>query len=297
MRQQFVTTVTDVMKNDNKVVVLLGDIGVHGFRNVFTEHPKRIYNIGILEQTSIGTAAGLAMKGFIPIVHTITPFLVERAYEQLKDDFGYQELNGNFVSVGASYDYAGLGCTHHSPGDVSILKNIPGMHIVLPGTAAEFDTLFKQSYGSKNPTYFRLSEVSNAADQKVSFGKGLIIKKGKKATIVAVGPMLQKVLEATADMDVTILYYTTIRPFDADLIKKVMKNQPNQHIIICEPYYEGGLTFDITSALPSKQLRIDHIGVPHKFINNYGTVTETDVELGLDTVGVKKKILGFLKNK
>lgn len=296
MRQQFVTTISDVMKKDEQVIVLLGDIGVHGFRNVFTEHPKRIYNIGILEQTTIGTAAGLAVRGLIPVVHTIAPFLIERAYEQLKDDFGYQELNGNFVSVGASYDYAGLGCTHHCPGDIGILKNIPNMDIVIPGTAQEFDTLFKTAYKKNNPTYYRLSEVSNTTDQKVVFGKGLVIKRGKKATIIAIGPMLQKVVDATTDMDVTILYYTTIAPFDNNLIRKVMESQPNQHVIICEPYYEGMLTFDVSSALKSKHVKIDHIGVPHRFLNNYGTVSETDKDLGLDTAGVRKKIQTFLKN-
>ena len=295
MRQQFVTTLFEVMKQDDRVVLLLGDIGVHGFKNVFAELPKRIYNIGILEQTTIGAAAGLAIRGLVPVVHTIAPFLVERAYEQLKDDFGYQELNGNFVSVGASYDYAGLGCTHHCPGDVGILKNIPNMDIIVPGTAKEFDTLFKAAYQKNNPTYYRLSETSNTTDQKVVFGKGLIVKKGKMATIIAVGPMLQKVMDATADMDMTVLYYTTIAPFDSGLIRKVMKTQPNQHVIICEPYYEGVLAFDVASALAPKQAKIDHIGVPHKFLNNYGTVTENDKGLGLDTAGIRKKVLAFLK--
>src|SRR5580698_9122617 len=133
MRKQFVDTIADVMKNDEQLVVLLGDIGVHGFRQVFADYPKRIYNIGILESSTVSTASGLAMAGLIPVVHTIAPFLVERSYEQLKVDFGYQEVNGNFVSVGSSYDYAALGCTHHCPGDVAILKQIPGMSIIVPG--------------------------------------------------------------------------------------------------------------------------------------------------------------------
>ena len=127
MRKQFTSTTESILSTDERLVVLLGDIGVFGFRKSFEKFPKRICNIGILEQSTIGVAAGLAMTGFIPLVHTIAPFLVERSFEQLKDDFGYQKLGGNFVSVGASYDYAGLGCTHHCPADVAILKNIPNM--------------------------------------------------------------------------------------------------------------------------------------------------------------------------
>ena len=158
MRKQFVKTVESILEKDKKAVLLLGDIGVFGFKKAFELFPDRVFNIGILEQSTVGLAAGLSMQGLIPIIHTIAPFLVERSMEQLKDDFGYQKLGGNFVSVGASYDYAALGCTHHCPGDVGMLKNIPNMEIVLPGTAKEFDILFRESYANGHPTYYRLSE-------------------------------------------------------------------------------------------------------------------------------------------
>jgi len=133
MRRQLVKTITDILERDSRVVLLLGDIGVFGFREAFKKFPTRVYNIGILEQASVGLAAGLATEGMIPIFHTIAPFIAERALEQLKVDFGYQGLGGSFISVGASYDYASLGCTHHCPGDVQVLKTIPGMRIMVPG--------------------------------------------------------------------------------------------------------------------------------------------------------------------
>src|SRR3989338_10790641 len=170
MRKQFVKTVESILEKDEKAILLLGDIGVFGFKKAFELFSERVLNIGILEQSTVGLAAGLSMQGFIPIVHTIAPFLVERSIEQLKNDFGYQQLGGNFVSVGASYDYAALGCTHHCPGDVGILKNIPGMEVILPGTAQEFDTLFKAAYADGKPTYFRISERENTESRAVVFG-------------------------------------------------------------------------------------------------------------------------------
>ena len=149
MRGQFVKTIESLIETDQQVVLLLGDIGVFGFRNSLREKPNRVYNIGILEQATVGVAAGLAKAGLIPIIHTIAPFLVERCFEQLKIDFGYQQLGGNFISVGASYDYSALGCTHHCPGDVGILKKIPNMEIIVPGTSQEFDQLFKEVYNNQ----------------------------------------------------------------------------------------------------------------------------------------------------
>ena len=292
MRQQFTATLSELMKADERLTILLGDIGVYGFRHVFANHPTRIYNIGILEQSTVGLASGLAMTGLIPVVHTIAPFLVERCYEQLKLDFGYQQLGGNFISVGASYDYAALGCSHHCPGDVGILKNIPGMSIVVPGTAKEFDGLFRESYDNTKPNYYRLSENSNTIDQPVKFGKGCIIKKGTRGTILAIGNMLEAVLEASAEMDVTILYYTTIYPFDQTLLQETIAN--NDKLVIIEPYYSGTIALDVLECLGNKQVSISHIGVPRTFLTNYGTKAEHDQYLGLDAGSMRNKLYTLL---
>ena len=94
-------------------------------------------------------AAGLSKVGLNPVVHTIAPFLIERAYEQIKLDFGYQKLDVNLVSVGGSFDYSKLGCSHHCYNDVSILSHFKRCSIVIPGSENEFLILFKQIYKRK----------------------------------------------------------------------------------------------------------------------------------------------------
>jgi len=292
MKKQFFTTIQNIFENDNRTILLLGDIGVFGFSNVLQKYPDRAYNIGILEQSTVGLAAGLAMTGFIPIVHTIAPFLVERSYEQLKLDFGYQKLGGNFISVGSSYDYAALGCTHHCPADVGILKNIPGMEIVVPGTAEEFDSLFKQAYSNDHPTYYRLSERQNDNSYPVSFGKATIIKKGSKATVIAVGPALKSTLDACEHEDVTILYYTTVHPFDR---KTLHSNIRGNKIIMCEPYYSGAAALDISIAAAGKKIQTAFIGIPLEFLRHYGTLNNQDKFLQLTANDIRRKIKRLIK--
>ncbi|MFA5127518.1 MAG: transketolase C-terminal domain-containing protein [Patescibacteria group bacterium] len=286
MRKQLVATVERILNSDDKAVLLLGDIGVFGFRNVIQNLPDRAYNIGILEQSTIGLAAGLAKSGFIPIIHTIAPFLIERSLEQLKLDFGYQALGGNFISVGASYDYAALGCTHHCPGDVGELKNIPGMEIVLPGTKDEFDRLFSAAYDNGHPTYFRLSEDANNESYLTEFGKAVVVKKGKLATVIAVGTMLQNVVDAAVDLDVTILYYNTVSPFDSAALLENFSSK----ILLCEPYYEGGLVGDILKAVCPNHCVIDQLGVPHNFLRTYGTANEHSRLLGFTPDAIRNRI-------
>lgn len=286
MRKQLVKTVETLLSLDEKVVLLLGDIGVFGFKNSFNNYPTRVYNIGILEQSTISMSSGIAMSGLIPIVHTIAPFLVERSLEQLKIDFGYQNLNGNFISIGSSYDYAALGPTHHCPGDVMSLSTIPNMEIVIPGTSKEFDILLEESYNNGNPTYFRLSEYENKTDLNVVFGKANLIKKGKLATIICVANMLDNVIEATIDCDVTILYYSTINPFD----DRILLDNFNKNIIICEPLYEGSINYRVNKTLVGMEYKLFNIGIPHKFLTNYGSKIEHDANLGLDINSLKERI-------
>jgi transketolase len=290
VRRQLVGTVESLMEADPRVVVLLGDIGVFGFRNAFARWPERIYNVGICEQSTIGLAAGLAKEGLVPIVHSIAPFVVERCYEQLKVDFCYQGLGGNVVSVGGSYDYAALGCTHHCPGDVEVLRALPTMEIVVPGTPGELDGLFREGYADGRPTYLRLSERSNRESRDVTFGRATCLRRGSDATVVAVGPALDLALAATDGLDVTLLYYTTIAPFDAAPFAELSSPK----VVLFEPFYAGTLVEPISRAAHPRPLSFELIGVPRRFLTDYGTAEEHDVALGLTPEAARGRLLRFL---
>ena len=231
------------------------------------------------------------MEGFIPAVHSFAPFLVERPFEQLKDDFCYQQLGGNFISSGASYDYSVEGMTHHGPGDIQILHSLPSMQIVVPGTSGEFDTLFREAYANGSPTYYRLSVKSNPVEYPVRFGELVIVKRGKQATVIAVGPMLAAVLSAVEGMDVTVLYCTTIAPFDGETLRATSQSS---NIVIVEPYYEGVLVPDVCKAMKHVPIRVEAIGVPHKVLSQYGHPEEHDEKLGLAPEGIHHRIEQFL---
>ncbi len=287
MRKQLVQTVEYLLAEDERIVLLLGDIGVYGFRRAFSKFHDRVYNIGILEQSTISLAAGMSMTGLIPVVHTIAPFIVERCLEQLKNDFCYQGLGGNFVSVGGSYDYAALGCTHQCPADVGTLKMLPGMEIVVPGNTKEFDQLFRKGYSNGHPTYYRLSERENPYGYDVKFGKAIVIREGSSATVVAVGPVLKVVLEAVQGLDVTILYYTSVIPFDGDTLKD---HCTSGKILLCEPYYVGGLTSEIICSMWPTKVLIDYVGVPLEFLHNYGTIEEHDESIGMTPLSIRNRL-------
>lgn len=287
MRRQFYKTLEDIVSKNPNVIVLLGDIGVFGCRNIFKNFPNQIINVGVCEQTMISMAAGLAKTGFIPIVHTIAPFIIERALEQIKLDVGYQNLPVKLVSIGASYDYASLGTTHHCPGDVAIIKTISNVDIIVPGNAREFETLFLQTYSNNRPTYYRLSDFNHSHSTNSVYATAEVIKKGKKATIIAVGNLLSNVVEATKDMDVTVLYYTTLTPFDNNLLKL---NYNGGKFIIVEPFFEGTLTHDVVDTFPTEPVIVKSMGVARLPDHHYGKKEEHDKLNGLTASQLEARI-------
>lgn len=294
MVAQFGETVTDVMARDERVVTLLGNVTTGYFARAFAEMPERVYDVGILEQTMNSLAAGLALEGLIPVVHTIAPFLIERAYEQIKLDFVYQGLGGNFIGKGASYDYSEYGMTHHGPGDVRALLTLPRMQVVVPGTPSEFDALFRAAYANGEPTYYRLGLARNAEGRDVRFGKAEVVRRGTRATVLAVGPMLDRTLAAVAGLDVSVLYYTTLAPFDAETLRAVVREASAERVVVVEPSYEGGLTDAAVQALAPAPVRVEAIGVPHRVITEYGTPAEHDAALGLTAEGIAARVRALL---
>ena len=294
MRGRMAQVVSDLIETDPTTALVLADIGKAQFLDVLERFPERVVNVGIMEQTAVSVAAGFAMEGFHPIVHSIAPFVVERPFEQIKDDLCYQGLGGTLISIGASYDYGTDGMTHQGPADVPILKTLPRMQICVPGTPDEFEILLRQTYNNGAPTYIRTSVQQNDASRMVRFGKLHIEREGRDGVVVAVGPVLDRTLAAVEDLDLTVLYATTVAPFDEETLRNALV-EAAPDVILIEPYYEGGLVQDISRALRDTPTRIEAIGVPRRVLERYGPPERLDREVGLTVDGIRTRITRLLQ--
>ena len=291
MRKTFTSTATKIIKENKNSALLLGDIGVYGFRDTLSAYPERAFNIGILEQSMVSVAAGLASEGIIPIIHTIAPFIVERALEQIKIDFGYQKLPGNFVSVGASFDYAKLGCTHHCPADINILSNIPGVNIFIPGHAKEFENQLSYNWNSGNVNYYRLSEHTNSESIDLELGEIRKLKSGSRGVLIVVGPFLKEVLESLTELNIEIHYSNSITGLKS---MKIESEFPGKKVIIFEPYYSGALLLKIIEQVSINGCEVMQIGVPKEFLEKYGTYQEQLNYLKLDSLSIRNSVEKFI---
>jgi transketolase len=278
---------------DERTAVVLAEISTDLFEPAFRHDPRRAINVGIMEQTMVGVAAGFALEGFRPIVHTITPFLAERALEQVKLDFGYQQLEGTFITTGASYDYAASGMTHHGWADAAALSTVPGLEILVPGAAAEAAALVRSSHGNGRATYVRTSAAENATARELAPGGLTPVCTGSALTVIAVGPLLDRTRDAVAGLDARVLYATTLRPLDAATL--AAQAAPAAEVVIVEPFAEGTLVAQVAAALADRPIRLLSIGVPRQVISRYGTPEQHDRALGLDAAGIRERVLRFLE--
>lgn len=271
MRQAFADTMLRVGQEDDKLVVLVGDIS-HNILQPFAQAcPGRFYNVGICEPTIVGMAAGLSMAGLRPVVHTIAPFLIERSYEQWKLDFGYQKLGGVAVSVGGAFDYSQLGCSHHTYMDCALMKGIPGSAVICPASPHEFASLFYQTYDKQQLTYFRLSEKHGIEVGPVKVGVPVKVKDGRKATIIAVGPQLKTAIDA--DVDADVIYVHTLKPLYAGVIEASL--QKTRRCLVLEEHSSVG---SLASEIGTPGIHI------HDFQRGYGSRQDHLNQLGY-TVG------------
>ena len=291
MRERFYATAMELVDGDERMAVVIADIGEAGMRDALRAHPDRVINVGIREQLMIGVASGLALTGFRPIVHSFAPFAVERPFEMLKLDLGHNDLGAIVASVGASYDTAVYGRTHEAPEDVALMSALPGWRIYVPGHPSEADEMFRAAAVTDERVYLRLSEQSNRLARPITPGRLYVERRGCDATIIAAGPLLDATLEATADLDVTVLYMTTARPFDADTLHASLAGDL---VVLVEPYQTGTSSGEVAAALADIPHRIAAIGVPNVEHRKYGTWQEHNAAHGLDARGIRARILRAL---
>ena len=294
-RQRFYAVTAKLLDEDPRVALVLADIGV-GYLDaygVFQNHPRRVINVGIREALMVGATADMALEGFRTIAHSYTPFLIQRAFEQVKLDFGHQGVGGILVSIGASHDWTEGGRTHQAPEDVAMIGALPDWTIHVPGHPDEVEALLRAAVARDDAVYIRLSDAANDSAVANSDRPLTTIRRGgeEAPTILAVGPMLRPVLDATADLNATLLYTHTPHPLAAEALRDAVGRATD--VVLVEPYLEGTSAGAVTAALSGRAIRLLSIGVKPVELRRYGAPEEHNRAHGIDAAGIRARLAAF----
>ncbi|GAA1741978.1 transketolase [Luedemannella helvata] len=295
MREAFVETTTALLAEDPRLSLVLADISADAFVPAARAHPDRVLNVGIREQLMVSVAGGLALTGLRPIVHSYAPFVVERAWEQVKLDIDHQGVDAILATIGSSYDASASGRTHQAPGDVALIDTLDGWTVRVPGHADEVGPLLRAAAGDDSPVYLRMStETNTRAVDTAADGRLTVVRPGSSGDVaVAVGPTLDAVFAATEGLDVTVAYTHTPRPFDAAGLRSLAGATPA--VAIVEPYLAGTSARVVADALRMRPHRLAALGVGRADLHRYGTPADHARAHGLDPAGLRRSLSAFFR--
>jgi transketolase len=291
MRKVFIDALVEQARVDDRLFLVVNDMGFTVVERFRDEFPNRFLNAGVAEQNAVGVAAGLALSGFQVYVYSIIPFVTMRCFEQVRVDLAYMNTNVRLVGVGAGYTYGALGATHHAIEDIAIMRALPNMTICCPGSLAEAKALFKQSFHHQGPIYFRLGYVNNPdlvpKNADIKLGKALHLLDGKDMVLITTSTMLEmgkKWIDewAVEGKTVALISMHTMKPFDSEAILKLIQ-QKIPIITLEEHNIIGGLGSAVAEVIADSDVTIPlkRIAVPDVYTHVVGGQDFLRDKLGL----------------
>lgn len=267
MRDAFLNSLIDLAKKDKDLVLLTGDLGFGLFDKFENLFPGQFFNIGVAEQNMTGIASGLALEGKKVFTYSLANFPTLRCLEQIRNDACYHNLNVNIVASGGGFSYGQLGMSHHATEDISIMRALPNVTVLVPSSPWEAAHATKALYNSEGVGYLRIDKtngVQKNPNNSFEIGKSITVQSGNDVCFIVCGGIINEVIESAHALEKIgisseIISMHTVKPLDVDTIKKVTIR--SKLIVSVE---EGNIIGGLGSAI--SEYCIESGFVPKKFI-------------------------------
>ncbi len=266
MRTHLIDRLIEKAEKDERIVLLVGDLGFHVVEGFQERFPKRFVNCGIAEQNMMAVASGMAKEGDKVFVYSIGNFPTLRCLEQIRNDVCYHDLDVNIIAVGGGFSYGTLGMTHHTTEEAAILRALPNMRVYAPADYIEANALLDTMVEEGGPKYIRLARGTDSVfHQKPLFidpRKIISLRKYETNTdgyiaIMAAGPILEEAIKAESmlkEKGYTVQIYSVpvLKPFDKESVAEI--SQKAQLIVSLEEHnIIGGLGGAISETISELQ--------------------------------------------
>ena len=282
MRTSFINQLLEEAKRNEKIFLVVGDLGYHVVEPFMEAFPERFLNAGIAEQNMAGVATGLAMTGYNVYVYSIGNFPTLRCLEQIRNDVAYHKANVKIVSVGAGYAYGSLGATHQPTEEMGALRVIPNMIVATPGDPVEARAIAKFSAAYDGPMYIRLGKAGEKVAHteevlKINAGDILLVslKEGNRKAVLACGNIMAAAKNQILEQNLPYNLYSVpfVKPINDVQLKMIVEKYPDGLITIEEHQKSCGMGSAIVEqvndlysiGLLKKYPIIKRIAIPDEF--------------------------------
>jgi transketolase len=308
MRAAYGEALVELGRTCPELVVLSADVQSSDFSFRFEESfPERFFNVGIAEPALVDVAAGLANAGLVPVANTFAFLFVTRALEMVRTHLCYGGANVKLAAAYAGLSDSFDGPTHQTIADLAILRSLPRIAVVVPADAQAVRCLLPQVVAWDGPVYFRLcrNETPAIFTEKYhpEIGRGLILREGSEATVIACGVMVSRAL-AAADallgegLAVRVVEMHTIKPLDSELIERCAAE--TGAIVTAEEHSTiGGLGGAVAECVAERcPVPVERVGVRDQFaesgpyealLEKYGLTAENIVRAVRRAIARKEK--------
>jgi len=294
-RDAYGRTLARLGDEDPRIVVFTADLAGSTKTSSFAaEHPDRFFNMGVAEANMIGTAAGLAMSGYRPFVSTFAVFATGKVWEQIRQVVAYPGVPVRIVATHAGLTVGEDGASHQMLEDVSNMRVLPNMRVVVPADAVEAAAVTRFAASCDGPIYVRLARAPFPVihDEGFSFelGAAEVLTEGTDVTIVACGVMVSVALEAGERLgengiSAEVINASSIKPLDAETI--VASAAKTGAVVTAEEHQiVGGLGSAVCEALSERHpTRVVRVGIDDRF-GQSGNAEALLSHYGLDVDGL-----------
>ena len=256
MRTTFINQLVEEARQNERIFLLVGDLGFHVVEPFAEAFPERFLNVGICEQNMAGIAGGLAMNGWIVYCYSIGNFPTLRCIEQIRNDIVYYNSNVRIVSVGAGYAYGSQGVSHQATEDVAMLRSLPNMVVCSPSDPVETKMQVHLSVTHQGPMYIRLGKAGEQVFhpqeiQDYHIGDLLpILDRGAETLVLTSGSILARVMESieTKALNYDIWTIPVVKPLNQAQLCRLAENR-RQIIIVEENQKSAGIGSAIIEVL------------------------------------------------
>ena len=284
-------------REDPDIVFVGSDLNPTLLAEMRSELPEQFMMEGIQEQHLIGMAAGMALEGAQPVVSTIATFLTRRCFEQVHIDIGMHGLPVVLLGTGPGVAYHFFGPTHCAVDDFALLRTIPGVALLSPGSMAEAAVLLEEALRTKRFAYIRVPRpdyVAPQAEVPPRIGVPITVREGRDVVILSTGALTPGAVEAAERVEeeglsVAVHHLHTIKPLDAQAVRAIVGDAPLV-ITVEEHLRDGGLGTAVLEILAdadadrpwSPRPRVVRLGLPDRYVAGYGSWAEAVAAAGLD---------------
>lgn len=303
IREAFGKKLVELGTKNPDIVVLDADLSCSTQTKFFAQaFPERFYNVGIAEQNLIATAAGLALTGKIPFAATFAVFATGRTYDQIRVSVCYQGANVKIIGTHGGITVGEDGATHQALEDVSLMRGLPGMTVIVPADYRECEQAVEFASKHIGPVYIRIprANMPDVYPENYEFNpyKAVVLKEGCDVTIVSNGDELieaYKAVELLAQrgVDAELISLPVVKPIDSETLVKSAKKTGCVVTVENHSIY-GGIGSAVCEILSqSCPTRVYRIGMNDEF-GQSGTPGELLKLYGLDAESVANRVIELI---